>query len=89
MSRNSAEFKEGLEGFIEKAKLYVNEEGETRCPCASCLNGRWYHPSIVDMHLKLRGFQKSYKVWFYHGEEKQSTNAQTSTDDEMFIALVL
>ncbi|KAI3680719.1 hypothetical protein L6452_35493 [Arctium lappa] len=36
--RNSEEFWNSLQAFIEIAKRHVNSDGKVRCPCKKCLN---------------------------------------------------
>lgn len=63
MSRSSKEYKAGIKGFMEKARLYVNEEGKTRCP------------RIVESHLLTAG---SNRAWVFHGESYPVANVESS-----------
>ncbi|KAJ9543051.1 hypothetical protein OSB04_022758 [Centaurea solstitialis] len=66
--RNSDEFWNGLQEFMEIAKEHVNSSGFVRCPCTRCLNMLSQKPDVVEAHIHAYGWQASYTTWVYHGE---------------------
>ncbi|KAL5578158.1 hypothetical protein UlMin_019857 [Ulmus minor] len=67
---------------MEMAKNYVNQDGDTQCPCKTCLNDSWYQPNIVELHILMMGFQSTYQTWIHHGESYQHDDSKDETDTE-------
>ena len=40
-----------------------------RCPCDKCQNLAFHRPKEVKDHLIIWGFDMSYKIWVWHGED--------------------
>uniref|UniRef100_A0A803QLN9 Transposase-associated domain-containing protein n=1 Tax=Cannabis sativa TaxID=3483 RepID=A0A803QLN9_CANSA len=53
--RSSDEYVGGVKAFVERAKVYTNESGQIRCPCAVCLNRNLHDLSTVEHHLIEKG----------------------------------
>ncbi|KAI3699037.1 hypothetical protein L2E82_43030 [Cichorium intybus] len=91
-NRRSPKFLEGLRNFIEIAKSHVDDEGKAFCPCRDCVNSYWHVMSTIYAHVHDRGFQHTYKIWTYHGEEYPASDLDTlwaarrhtTTTHEMF-----
>ena len=56
----SIEYVEGVSRFLERAKLYVNGSGKTRCPCKKCMKAMWKPIDGVERHLFINGISPSY-----------------------------
>ena len=67
-NRNSDEFWDGLNNFMEIAKAHANSDGLVRCPCMDCLNMPCHTPDTIHAHIQSKGFQQSYQRWIFHGE---------------------
>ena len=67
-NRLSAEYKKGVDAFLEYCKKHVQDPKFTHCPCLKCGNMRKWDLKTVKEHLFFNGVDKSYKVWFHHGE---------------------
>ena len=68
-NRCSKEYINGIEGFLNYA--YANKNIETTkiyCPCKRCANRVYHARQTVRDHLEMHGFDKTYKVWIFHGE---------------------
>ena len=66
--RNSDEFWNGLQAFIQMAKNHVNASGEVRYPCVQCVNILNQNLVVVEAHIHIYGFLQRYVKWTYHGE---------------------
>ncbi|XP_052181001.1 uncharacterized protein LOC127794134 [Diospyros lotus] len=73
--RNTHEFQEGVQGFLEFAFAHRSVEGKIKCPCPDCVFRNWETRAVVYDHLICRGFPTTYTIWFWHGE---STTGETS-----------
>ncbi|KAF4403393.1 hypothetical protein G4B88_008039 [Cannabis sativa] len=71
-NRLSVEYIKGVKAFVERAKAYVNTQGQVRCPCGFCLNRSFQDLYIVEHHLVQNGIQQTYTIWSYYGESFQS-----------------
>ncbi|XP_062104613.1 uncharacterized protein LOC133815841 [Humulus lupulus] len=82
--RSSDEYVGGVKAFVERAKTYMNEQGQIRCPCAVCLNRNLHDSSTVEHHLIEKGIQHTYTIWAYHGESypPQECESEDSMDEE-------
>lgn len=81
-STNAAEFRVGLEGFMQQAgSMQITlESGRMHCPCPRCQNNRCIPTKMVWSHLLNRGFMPHYYVWYNHGEGHHSSNAGSSSN---------
>ncbi|CAH9113242.1 unnamed protein product [Cuscuta europaea] len=91
-NRLSEEFWNGLQGFIDYAKDFVNEEGKISCPCKHCVNGQMFPLRDVKRHIFECGFDVTYAHWVFHGEPPELPSYQNSiagneSDDEMAAVL--
>ena len=85
-NRLSSEYLNGVEAFLDKARNYANEEGLIRCPCVYCVNSFSHTLSTVEAHLIDRGFQQSYQIWNFHGENFPSdSDSETENDPPVFV----
>ncbi|XP_056858427.1 uncharacterized protein LOC130507800, partial [Raphanus sativus] len=63
------EFENGLKEFMGKALNQPEaKSGMLRCPCSTCKNRKVIKQLDVWTHLYTRGFTRSYKIWYHHGE---------------------
>ena len=67
-NRLSAEYKKGVDAFLEYCKKHVQDPKYTHCPCLKCGNMRKWDLKTVKEHLFFNGVDKSYKFWMFHGE---------------------
>ncbi|CAH9139348.1 unnamed protein product [Cuscuta epithymum] len=86
-NRLSQEYWKGLQGFIDYAKDFVNEEGKISCPCKRCVNGEIFPPKDVRRHIFECGFDVTYAHWVFDGEPPElpslpKSNAKCYPEDE-------
>jgi hypothetical protein len=96
-NRNSPEFVNGLNNFIEIAKNHVDSRGKAYCPCRLCYNGRRQDMDTIKAHVRNKGFLESYELWNYHGEKHPNAaeiealfappTRTPTTNNEMFDAI--
>ncbi|KAK1422943.1 hypothetical protein QVD17_18233 [Tagetes erecta] len=67
-SRNSPEYEQGLNSFIEMCKVQVDNKGNVRCACAKCQNSVLINFTKMKYHMYANGFCRTYTTWDYHGE---------------------
>ena len=67
-NRNSFEFLNGLNTFLERCKDHLNDVSRCRCPCHKCDNKKWGTIEGVGSHIHRWGFSVGYKTWRHHGE---------------------
>ena len=89
-NRLSVEYKDGVDGFLEFCRKNATDPNNICCPCIKCGNVQRIKIVEIKDHLFRYGIDKSYKIWFLHGEKKtlstesKSTNIDTDyVDDEM------
>ncbi|KAM6549821.1 hypothetical protein CsatB_021497 [Cannabis sativa] len=80
--RSSDEYVGGVKAFVERAKVYTNESGQIRCPCAVCLNRNLHDLSTVEHHLIEKGIQHTYTIWAYHGESYPPREYDSEEEDD-------
>ncbi|XP_070049124.1 uncharacterized protein [Nicotiana tomentosiformis] len=70
------EFKEGVAGYIAKARTLddFHIEGTIRCPCVKFKCIKLLGEDVVTCHLFKKEFMKNYYVWTAHGENLNSVN---------------
>lgn len=71
-SRLCPEFLQGVETFVQAAKLDMlnHKKAAMCCPCVDCRNEKKYSKSMyLHAHLITRGFMSNYSCWNKHGEE--------------------
>ncbi|KAE8653159.1 hypothetical protein Csa_019568, partial [Cucumis sativus] len=92
-NRMSREYDLGVERFIKFGLSHAKGLNSIRCPCLNCGNRLLKDVSTVRYHLYANGIDKSYKVWFWHGEELNSDNVantmettvdETDENDDLF-----
>lgn len=72
---------DGVDSFIEFAKVHLGEEVEIKCPCTSCRNYFKKDYDTVKSHLLIRGMMVSYTTWLLHGELSQPDEEDDSEDE--------
>ena len=60
------EYVNGLHTFIGIARNHVDSNGNTRCPCRKCLNAFFKPISVVQKHLFMNEFSRTYETWIFH-----------------------
>ena len=73
--RTSAEYKQGVEGFLSFAFRDVVNGGKIFCPCVNCANKRTHTYDEVKTHLRCDGILQGYTTWICHGERYNSSAA--------------
>ncbi|XP_027351206.1 uncharacterized protein LOC113862314 [Abrus precatorius] len=68
MPRNTPQYVEGLNSFLNFAFANRSVEGGIICPCPKCKFNRWKSREEVYDHLIVKPFLKGYTVWLRHGE---------------------
>lgn len=63
------EYAKGVKEFLNLAQTYATSE-EIRCLCVRCSNNYFLPISQVERHLFIKGIDKNYKSWIFHGEEE-------------------
>ncbi|KAL0554170.1 hypothetical protein IC582_008087 [Cucumis melo] len=71
-NRMSREYDVGVESFIQFRLSHAKGSNSIRSPCLKCGNSLLKDVSIVWYHLYANGIDKSYKIWFWHGEDLNS-----------------
>ncbi|KAL6518930.1 hypothetical protein OROHE_017683 [Orobanche hederae] len=80
-SRNSDEYDNGIEQFLEFARQNRPEPDERYfCPCVKCMNGRRHEADIIREHLICEGINTNYKIWIWHGELLDIPTEETHVD---------
>ncbi|TYK18000.1 transposase [Cucumis melo var. makuwa] len=86
-NRMSREYDIGVESFIQFGLSHAKGYNSIRCPCLKCGNRLLKDVSIVRYHLYASGIDKSYKIWFWHGEDLNSetvTSKMENIGDEKY-----
>ncbi|KAL0546536.1 hypothetical protein IC582_016447 [Cucumis melo] len=86
-NRMSREYDVGVESFIQFGLSHAKGSNSIRCPCLKCGNRLLKDVSIVRYHLYANGIDKSYKIWFWHGEDLNSetvTSKMENLGDEKY-----
>ena len=74
--RLSDEYRKGVEDFCVHATKNAKSSMLIICPCRKCLNVKEVRGRIeLREHLMFHGFDKTYKVWTYHGEKKSKRSS--------------
>jgi hypothetical protein len=71
-NRLSAEYRNGVEFFIRFCMENMVDPNDTFCPCVKCGNVKKLNLSKVKEHLFFNGIDKSYNIWYSHGENPPS-----------------
>ena len=67
-SRNSPEYRQGVDSFIKMCEAQVDINGRVRCACTRCHNNLIIPFDLMKYHMRVNGFCRSYKKWTFHGE---------------------
>ncbi|KAF7839260.1 protein PFC0760c [Senna tora] len=67
--RNTSEYIEGLNAFLEFSFVNSSVVGKIICPCPLCKFKKWQVREVVFEHLILKPFPRGYTFWFSHGEK--------------------
>ncbi|XP_004490351.1 uncharacterized protein [Cicer arietinum] len=83
-SKQSVEYIQGVNEFLEFAFQNSEINGKIMCPCTNCANCHSYSRRIVYEHLTNPrcGFLRGYRRWVFHGE-KPTTSSTTTERVEM------
>ncbi|XP_063937878.1 uncharacterized protein LOC108203864 [Daucus carota subsp. sativus] len=68
----SVEYANGINEFITVAQNCVDSGGKVLCPCCRCVNKESQKLNVIKLHLLTSGFQNTYKIWYYHGEQRDN-----------------
>ncbi|XP_068486822.1 uncharacterized protein [Phaseolus vulgaris] len=68
MPRNTCQYMDGLNKFLDFAFANKSVEGKIICPCPKCNLKKWKTREATHEHLILHPFPKGYTFWLLHGE---------------------
>ena len=66
--RDTLRFQVGFDAFLEFALKNSKNHDRIHCPCVDCCNVSKGNITMIKDHVYLRGFNRSYTNWYYHGE---------------------
>ncbi|KAM6556335.1 hypothetical protein CsatB_003354 [Cannabis sativa] len=66
--RDALRFQVGFDTFLEFALKNSKNHDRIHCPCVDCCNVSKWNITMIKDHVYLRGFNRSYTNWYYHGE---------------------
>ncbi|XP_026409971.1 uncharacterized protein LOC113305078 [Papaver somniferum] len=66
----SKTYRDGVKCFMNYAATYGNSDTTCSCPCSKCQNGKRLEMWEVRKHISEKGIDRSYVVWFFHGEKE-------------------
>ncbi|CAL5367388.1 unnamed protein product [Camellia sinensis] len=79
--RFSQPYVDGVNSFIEFAKVHLGEAREIKWPCINCCNFYKHEYDIVKAHLLISGMIVSYTIWLEHGELPEHNNLDESNGE--------
>ncbi|XP_028055405.1 uncharacterized protein LOC114259573 [Camellia sinensis] len=79
--RFSQPYVDGVNSFIEFAKVHWGEARKIKCPCINCCNFYKQEYDIVKAHLLISGMIVSYNPWLEHGELPEHNNLDESNGE--------
>ncbi|CAL5408901.1 unnamed protein product [Camellia sinensis] len=79
--RFSQPYVDGVNSFIEFAKVHLGEAREIKCPCINCCNFYKQEYDIVKAHLLISGMIVSYTTWLEQGELPEHNNLDESNGE--------
>ena len=77
-SRLSVEYRNGVDFFLSFCSENVKNPNFTNCPCLKCGNLKKTKLKTIREHLFFNEIDKSYKVWYHHGEVAPNLNVDPS-----------
>ena len=77
------EYDLGVEWFIQFGLSHAKGSNSIRCPCLNCENRLLKDVSTVQYHLYVNGIYKSYKAWFWHGEDLNPENVTSKMKNKV------
>ena len=78
--RMSPQYFQGVDSFINFAKVVVDKNGNIQWPCLNCLNIYRQTLGVVQVHLLQLGIMQNYTKWYEHEEPRESNNEMLDTD---------
>ncbi|XP_028056483.1 uncharacterized protein LOC114260537 [Camellia sinensis] len=79
--RFSQPYVDGVNSFIEFAKVHLGEAREIKCPCMNCCNFYKQEYDSVKAHLLISGMIVSYTTWLEYGELPEHNNLDESNGE--------
>ena len=79
--RFSQPYVDGVNSFIEFAKVHLGEAREIMCPCINCCNFYKQEYDSVKAHLLISGMIVLYTTWLEHGELPEHNNLDESNGE--------
>ena len=67
-NRLSVEYRNAVDLFLRFCSENVKDPNFTYCPCLKCGNVKKMDLKKIKEHLYFNGMDKSYTIWYYHGE---------------------
>jgi len=68
LPRNTQQYMDGLNKFLDFAFANKSVKGKIICPCPKCNLNKWQTRGATYEHLILHPFPKGYTFWLLHGE---------------------
>ncbi|XBI86796.1 hypothetical protein VPH35_094686 [Triticum aestivum] len=65
----SREYIEGVKEFMHLVREKFSEDDKILCPGRKCLNHKYQHQAVANMHILTYGMESTYTRWIYHGED--------------------
>ncbi|KAM6545767.1 hypothetical protein CsatB_026503 [Cannabis sativa] len=72
--RLSMKYREGVDLFLEFAEKKASNPNFVHCPCMKCGNMERIKIFKIKEHLFRNGIDKSYKIWYHHGEKIRTSD---------------
>ena len=82
--RLSMKYRNGVEFFLEFCARNTQSPNSIPCPCVKCGNVVRMPIFKIKDQLFRNGIDKSYKVWFLHGERMKVTDEGPSKNNKYF-----
>ena len=67
--RNTTEYLDGLDKFLDFAFANGSVGDAIKCPCPKCGFVKWQKRYVVRDHLICKSFPRTYEIWTFHGEK--------------------
>ena len=80
-NRFSKAYIDGVESFIQFAKVHSGGVGKIKCPYSNFCNYYKQDYNTVEAHLLIRGIMASYTIWLEHGELPQPDEPNEDEDE--------
>ena len=73
-NKEPQQFQDGFNQFLEFCQTNCSDPERIHCPCIDCGNGTKGNITMIKNHVFCRGFDTSYRTWYWHGESLKNNN---------------